>query len=83
VPEPRLATLSDRTPAKISISSDRNWVLNEYAGIYCVTHGELEIVAERIPFMFEAVHRSQDQLRGTTSCRGPKAAKVQQARNIQ
>jgi hypothetical protein len=53
VPELKLARLPDRTPAKITItvSSDLNRALNEYAEIYRATYGEAEPVAELIPYM--------------------------------
>jgi hypothetical protein len=56
VPELKLARLPDRTPAKITItvSSDLNRALNEYAEIYRATYGEAETVAELIPFMLDA-----------------------------
>jgi len=56
VPELKLAKLPDRTPAKITItvSSNLNAALRQYAEIYRATYGENEPVAELIPFMLEA-----------------------------
>jgi hypothetical protein len=56
VPELKLAKLPDRTPAKITITvpSDLNRALNEYAELYRETYGEAETVAELIPFMLGA-----------------------------
>ncbi len=56
MPDLKLARLPDRTPAKITItvSSDLNRALSEYAEIYRETYGEAETVAELIPFMLGA-----------------------------
>jgi hypothetical protein len=56
VPEIKLAKLPDRTPAKITITvpSDLNRALNDYADMYRETYGEAETVAELIPFMLGA-----------------------------
>ena len=51
----KLGKLPDRTPAKITItvSSDLNQALQDYAEIYRAVHGQKESVAELIPFMLE------------------------------
>ena len=56
MPELKLAKLPDRTPSKITItvSSDLNAALRQYADIYRSAYGEDEPVAELIPFMLEA-----------------------------
>ena len=55
MPELKLAKLPDRTPVKITItvSSDLNRALNQYAGIYRSAYGQDEPVPELIPFMLE------------------------------
>ncbi|CDX12582.1 conserved hypothetical protein [Mesorhizobium plurifarium] len=49
----KLGKLPDRTPSKITItvSSDLNQALSDYAALYRQTYGEAETVAELIPFM--------------------------------
>jgi len=56
MPELKLAKLPDRTPSKITItvSSDLNAALRQYADVYRSAYGEDEPVAELIPFMLEA-----------------------------
>src|ERR1700730_13848867 len=56
MPELKLAKLPDRIPVKITItvSSELNQALHQYAGIYRATYGEGESVAELIPFMLGA-----------------------------
>jgi hypothetical protein len=51
--ELKLAKLPDRTPVKITITlpSELNHALRQYAGIYRATYGEAESVADLIPFM--------------------------------
>ena len=54
--ELKLARLPDRTPVKITItvSPDLNQALRDYAVIYRETYGEVEAVADLIPFMLGA-----------------------------
>lgn len=56
MPDLKLAKLPDRTPTKITItvSSDLNRALNEYAEIYRETYGQAETIPDLIPFMLEA-----------------------------
>jgi hypothetical protein len=56
VPDLKLGKLPDRTPAKITITvtSDLNRALLQYAEVYRSIYGEEEPVAELIPFMLEA-----------------------------
>jgi hypothetical protein len=55
MPDLKLGKLPDRTSAKITItvSSDLNAALRQYAEIYRATYGDDEPVAELIPFMLE------------------------------
>ncbi len=52
----KLGRLPDRTPVKISISvgPELNRALTEYAGCYRAAYGQVESVADLIPFMLEA-----------------------------
>lgn len=56
MPELKLAKLPDRTPVRITItlSPELNQALRQYAGLYRVTYGQVESVAELIPFMLGA-----------------------------
>ncbi len=56
MPDLKLGKLPDRTSAKITItvSSNLNAALRQYAEVYRTTYGEDEPVAELIPFMLEA-----------------------------
>ena len=55
MPELKLAKLPDRTPVKITITvaPELNLALREYAGVYRAAYGEVESVAELIPFMLK------------------------------
>ncbi len=52
----KLSKLPDRTPVKITITlgPDLNQALREYAAIYRATYGEVESIADLIPFMLGA-----------------------------
>jgi hypothetical protein len=52
----RLAKLPDRTPVKItiSLSPDLHQALRLYAVLYEETYGEMEAVADLIPFMLDS-----------------------------
>jgi hypothetical protein len=56
MPELKLAKLPDRTPAKITItvSAELSQALRQYAEVYRATYGEMETVADLIPFMLGA-----------------------------
>lgn len=56
MPELRLSKLPDRTPIKISIwvAPDLHAALTAYADAYQATYGNIESVAELIPFMLGA-----------------------------
>jgi hypothetical protein len=56
MPDLKLGKLPDRSSTKITItvSSNLNAALRQYAEIYRTTYGENEPVAELIPFMLEA-----------------------------
>jgi hypothetical protein len=53
MPELKLAKLPDRTPAKmtITVSPELIQALREYAELYCTAYGEMETVADLIPYM--------------------------------
>lgn len=78
MPELKLAKLPDRTPAKItiSLSSDLNRALLQYAEMYRLTYGQDEPVAELVPFMLEAFLESDREFArarksGAAESRGP------------
>lgn len=52
----RLAKLPDRTPVRltISVSSQLNRALHDYATAYEQSYGQAETVSDLIPFMLEA-----------------------------
>ncbi len=54
--ELKLPRLPNRTPVRITVtlSSELDQALRQYAGIYRVTYGQAESVAELIPFMLGA-----------------------------
>lgn len=54
--ELKLGKLPDRTPVKIAITvnPDLNQALRDYAAVYRATYGEVESVADLIPFMLGA-----------------------------
>jgi hypothetical protein len=56
MPELRLSKLPNRTPVKISIwvTPDLHAALTAYADAYQATYGNMESVAELIPFMLTA-----------------------------
>jgi len=56
MPELKLAKLPDRMPVRITItlSPELNRALRQYAEIYRSTYGQVESVAELIPFMLDA-----------------------------
>ncbi len=56
MPDLKLGKLPDRSSTKImiTVSSNLNAALRQYAEIYRATYGENEPVAELIPFMLEA-----------------------------
>ena len=60
MPELKLGRLPDRTPVKISFaaSPELNQALQAYAAVYRATYGQAEAVAELIPFMLEALLKS-------------------------
>ena len=51
--ELKLAKLPDRVPVKITFLAmpDLNQALHDYAAVYHATYGQVESVAELIPFM--------------------------------
>lgn len=53
--ELRLAKLPDRTPVKItiSVSSQLSRALHDYAAAYEKAYGQVEAVADLIPYMLE------------------------------
>lgn len=58
--ELKLAKLPDRTPVKltITIGSELNQMLKEYADVYQITYGTAEQVVDLVPFMLEAFVQS-------------------------
>jgi hypothetical protein len=60
VSELKLAKLPDRTPVKITISLNPalNQALRDYAALYRAKYGQVESVAELIPFMLAAFLQS-------------------------
>ena len=52
----KLGKLPDRTPVKITITlgPDLSQALRDYAAIYRTTYGEVESVADLIPFMLSS-----------------------------
>jgi hypothetical protein len=72
VPDLKLGKLPDRTPAKITITvtSDLNRALLQYADVYRSIYGEGEPVAELIPFMLEAFLDSDREFAKARKSRG-------------
>jgi hypothetical protein len=56
LPELKLPKLPDRTPTKITFtaSAELNQALGQYAEMYRAAYGQLEPVAELIPFMLQS-----------------------------
>ena len=56
MPELKLSKLPERTPVKVTITvaPELNRALQAYAELYRETYGELELVAELIPYMLES-----------------------------
>jgi hypothetical protein len=56
MPELKLARLPDRTLVRITITvlPDLNHALRQYAGLYRAAYGQVECVAELVPFMLGA-----------------------------
>ena len=54
--ELKLARLPERTPVKITFtaSPELDLALRQYAGLYRAAYGQVEAVAQLIPFMLEA-----------------------------
>jgi hypothetical protein len=65
MPELRLSKLPDRTPVKISIwvTPDLHAALTAYAEAYQATYGNVESVAELIPYMLAAFIESDSAFR--------------------
>jgi hypothetical protein len=84
MPELKLAKLPDRTPSKITItvSSDLNAALRQYADIYRSAYGEDEPVAELIPFMLEAFLESDREFARARKI-GPAATTGSSVQNTQ
>lgn len=75
----KLGKLPNRTPSKISVtlSTELNGALNDYAAIYRDAYGEAASVADLIPFMLEAFLASD---KAFAKARRPKSSGVNHER---